>query len=161
MVVLIIYSWMNAKARRQAYEQLAQQLGLQFYPVDPWDIPSRYAQLELFNQGHSRKASYILCGKADGRDVLLFDYQYTTGSGKDAHTYSFQVAILETPILAPRLTLRRESFLDKMASWVGHDDINFESAEFSKLTYVKCVEPKFAYDIFHARLIEYLLGCGC
>jgi hypothetical protein len=159
-VVLIIYSLNKAKQRRQAYEQMARELGFQFYPDDPWNLPGRYAHLGLFNSGHSRKASNILSGKADSHDVLLFDYQYTTGSGKDAHTYSFQAALLETPILAPKLTLRRESFLDTVASWVGHDDIDFESAEFSKRTCVKCEERKFAYDIFHARLIEYLLGCG-
>jgi hypothetical protein len=160
MLVFIIIGVMKAKDRRQAFEQLARQLGFQFYPADPWNLPGRYAHLDLFNSGHSRRASNVLSGKVDGHDVLLFDYQYKTGSGKDEQTHSFQAALLETPILAPRLTLRHESFLDTIASWVGHDDINFESAEFSKRTCVKCEERKFAYDIFHARLIEYLLGCG-
>jgi hypothetical protein len=159
-LVFIIIGVMKAKERRQAYEQLARQLNFQFYPDDPWNLPGRYAHLELFNSGHSKQASNVLSGKVDGRDVLLLDYRYKTGSGKDEHTHSFQVALMETPILAPRLTLRRESFLDTIASWVGHDDIDFESAEFSKRTCVKCEERKFAYDIFHARLIEYLLSCG-
>jgi len=64
------------------------------------------------------------------------------------------------PILAARLHVRQESVFDKIASWVGHDDINFESAEFSRRYHVNCDNRKFAYDIFHARLIEYLLACG-
>jgi hypothetical protein len=160
VVVVFVFAAIKAKERRQAFEKMARELGLQFYPDDPWDIPTRYSQFELFNTGHSRRASNVLCGKIDDHDAILFDYKYTTGSGKNSHTYTFQAAILTMPILAPKLSLRRESFFDKVAAWVGHDDINFESAEFSKRTFVKCTEPKFAYDIFHARLIEYLLACG-
>lgn len=100
-LAVAILMFINAKKRRQALQALAQQLGFQFYPYDPWGIPARYAQMGLFNAGHSREASNIFCGKADGRDVILFDYQYKTGSGKDESTYTFQVAILETPILRP------------------------------------------------------------
>jgi hypothetical protein len=91
---------------------------------------------------------------------MAFDYEYTTGRGDDAQTYRSQVAILEMPILAPCLAVRTENLLDRVAAWVGHDDINFESEAFSKLTHVKCADRKFAYDIFHGRLIEFLLGCG-
>jgi hypothetical protein len=157
---VIIYSIITARQRRDAMAALAQQLGLQFYPDDVWDLPARYAFIEFFTSGHSRRASNILAGQIDGRDVFLFDYRYKTGSGKDEHTYNFQVALLGMPILAPRLTLRREGFLDTLASWIGHDDIDFESEEFSKRTCVKCEDRKFAYDIFHARLIAYLLDCG-
>jgi hypothetical protein len=156
----LYYAYVKARKRREAMAQLAQELGLQFYRDDPWDMPVRYAYLDLFGAGHSRKASNLLTGRLAGREVILFDYQYTTGSGKNSHTYTFQAALLETPVVAPKLSLRREGLLDKVAAWVGHDDLNFESAEFSKRYFVKCTEPKFAYDILHARLIEYLLACG-
>ena len=160
IVVGIVYSVMKARQRREALQSLAAELGLTFYPDDPWDLPGRYGHMDLFQTGHSKKASNVLAGQMDGREVVAFDYQYTTGSGKNSHTSYFQAAVFEMPIVAPRLWLRRENVLDKIASWVGHDDLDFESAEFSGRYHVKCVEPKFAYDIFHNRLIEYLLGCG-
>jgi hypothetical protein len=160
IVAAIVWGILKARERREAMARLAAELGFQYYPDDPWDLAARYAQFDLFGSGHSRRASNILAGKVDGRTALVFDYHYKTGSGKDEMTHSFQAAVLETPILAPRLSLRRESFLDTVASWVGHDDIDFESAEFSKRYYVKCEDRKFAYDLFHGRLIEYLLGCG-
>ncbi|MCX5673692.1 MAG: hypothetical protein NTX87_01675 [Planctomycetota bacterium] len=160
IVALIIYGIMKARERREAMARMAAQWGLQYYPDDPFDIPSRYAQFDLFDEGHSRSASNVMAGRIDGRDAILCDYQYTTGSGKNQSTHSFQAAILTLPILAARLHVRQESVFDKIASWVGHDDINFESAEFSRRYHVKCDNRKFAYDIFHARLIEYLLACG-
>ncbi|MBE3099860.1 MAG: hypothetical protein IMZ44_22310 [Planctomycetes bacterium] len=160
IVALIIYSIMKARERREALARMAAQWGLQYYPDDPYGIPDRYSQFDLFDTGHSRSASNVMAGRIDGRDAILCDYQYTTGSGKNQSTHSFQAAILTLPILAARLHVRQESVFDKIASWVGHDDINFESAEFSRRYHVKCDAPKFAYDIFHARLIEYLLACG-
>jgi len=160
IVALIIYGIMKARERREALARLAAQWGLTYYADDPYGIPDRYSQFDLFDTGHSRSASNVMAGQVNGRDVILCDYRYTTGSGKNQSTHSFQAAILTLPILAARLHVRQENFLDRVASWVGHDDINFESAEFSRRYHVKCDNPKFAYDIFHARLIEYLLACG-
>jgi hypothetical protein len=64
------------------------------------------------------------------------------------------------PIVAAGLRMRTETVFDRMASWVGWDDIDFESDEFSRRYHVACDDRRFAYDILHARLIDYLLGCG-
>jgi len=160
IVALIIYGITKARERREALARMAAQWGLTYYADDPFDIPGRYAFFDLFDSGHSRKASNVMVGKIESREAILCDYQYTTGSGKNQTTHCFQAVLLAMPILAARLHVRQESVFDKIASWVGHDDINFESAEFSRRYHVKCDNPKFAYDIFHARLIEYLLACG-
>ena len=39
----------------------------------------------------------------------------------------------------------------------GFDDIDFESAEFSKRFYVKSPDKRFAYDVVHPRMMEFLL----
>ena len=160
IVIAIIVGIKRARERREAMARLAAELGLTYYRDDPWDLPTRYGPFELFSAGHSRRASNVLAGAVDGREVLLFDYQYTIGSGKNRTTHYYQAAILELPILAARFHLRRENLLDRVASWVGHDDINFESEEFSRRCHVRCDDRKFAYDILHGRLIEYLLACG-
>jgi hypothetical protein len=160
VVGLIIWGVIRARQEREAMAALAAELGVRFYPEDPWDLPGRYGQFDLFDSGHSKHATNVLAGDVDGRSMVACDYSYKTGSGKEETTHSYQAVIVGLPILAPHLFLRDENFLDKMAAWVGHDDINFESAEFSRKYYVKCDALKFAYDIFHARLIEYLLACG-
>ncbi len=58
-------------------------------------FPSPHIQDEtgiLFDKGHSRKASHGISGMFIGKPCELFGYQYTTGSGKNQHTYSFGVA---------------------------------------------------------------------
>jgi len=160
IVVAIVYGVIKARERREAMARLAARLGLRYYADDPWDMPSRYGHFDLFQHGHSKRASNILAGDLDGRSVVAFDYRYKTGSGKNETTHHYQGAVLETPIVAPRLRMRQESVLDRVASWVGYDDIDFESDEFSRRYHVKSEDRRFAYDILHARLIDYLLQCG-
>ena len=47
---------------------------------------------------------------------------------------------------------------DKVAGAFGFDDIDFESSEFSKRFYVKSTEKRFAYDVLHPRMMEFLLA---
>jgi len=159
-VVAIVLGIIKARERREAMARLAASLGFDYHPDDPWGLPARYDRFDLFERGHSKRAYNILCGAIDGRAVTAFDYKYTTGSGKNQTTHYCQAAVLALPIRAARLRLRSENLFDQVASWVGYDDIDFESDEFSRRYYVASDDRKFAYDIFHAQLIDYLLRCG-
>jgi hypothetical protein len=159
-VVLIVFGILKARERREAMARLARELGFEYYPDDPWNLEDKYAMFELFGRGHSRGASNVICGEVDGRAVVAFDYRYTTGSGKNQSTHSCQALVMGLPIVAAGLRMRSESLFDRVASWVGYDDIDFESDEFSRRYHVACDDRRFAYDILHARLIDYLLGCG-
>ena len=160
VVALFIVGIVQARRRREECGRLAVALGFDYHPDDPWDLPTRYAFFDLFKRGHGRRASNILCGQADGRAVTAFDYQYTTGSGKNRTTHHCQAAVFALPIQAAGLHLRTETVFDHLAAWVGYDDLDFESEEFSRRYHVKSTDRKFAYDIFHAQLIDYLLRCG-
>lgn len=159
-VALIVFGILKARQRREAMARLAEELGFEYYPDDPWNLQDKYAMFELFGRGHSREASNVICGEVDGRAVVAFDYRYTTGSGKNQSTHSYQAVVIGLPIVAAGLRMRSESLFDRVASWVGYDDIDFESDEFSRRYHVACDDRRFAYDIFHARLIEHLLACG-
>jgi len=160
VVVLIVYGILRAQKRREAMQALATKWGFRYYAKDPWNLPTWYSALDLFNHGHSRKAENVMSGEVDGRTVVCFDYRYTTGSGKNSHTHHYQGVVYLLPIQAPALRLRPESVFDRVASWVGWDDIDFESDQFSRRYHVSSQDRRFAYDIFHARLIDYLLRCG-
>ncbi|HUU30546.1 MAG TPA: hypothetical protein VMY69_00435 [Phycisphaerae bacterium] len=159
-VALIVFGILKARERREAMARLATELGFEYYADDPWDLEDTYAMFELFGRGHSRKASNVICGEMDGRAVVAFDYQYTTGSGKNKSTHSYQAVVMGLPIVAAGLRMRTETVFDRLASWVGWDDIDFESDEFSRRYHVASEDRRFAYDILHARLIEHLLACG-
>jgi hypothetical protein len=157
IIAAIIYSiWYNQK-RTKEWMGFAGRHGFNFSSRDFESLPDRYGNFDLFQQGHSRHASNICHGEVKGIKVCLFDYQYTTGSGKNSQTHYQTVLIANKKILFKPLDIRPENFMDKIGAAIGFDDIDFESAEFSKKFYVKSPDKKFAYDIIHPRMMEFLL----
>lgn len=93
--------------------------------------------------------------------LVTGDFQYTTtsGSGKDRRrrTYNFSYLIVHPPWDTSSLLIRPEGVWDKIKGAVGFDDIDFESDEFSRKFYVQSSDRKFAYDVLHPRMMEFLL----
>ena len=94
---------------------------------------------------------------------MAFDYHYethSTDSKGNRHTqhHWFSFFILTLPAVFPELTIRREGFFTKIAEVFGYQDIEFESAEFSKTFNVRSPDKKFAYDVCNAQMMEYLLA---
>ena len=56
------------------------------------------------------------------------------------------------------LFIRPEGFFDKVTQFFGFDDIDFESAEFSRRFYVKSPDKRWAYDVIHPRTMELLMA---
>lgn len=149
------------KLRRQELTAVAQQLGFRYYH-GYFDFEEKYDYFELFQRGGSRHSYDLVAGRENDVDVMLFDYSYTTGSGKNRTTHRRSVCILEVPTdnRFPYVIIRPEGFFDKFASMVGFNDIDFESVEFSKEFFVKSTDRRFAYDLVHPRMMEYLLQIG-
>jgi hypothetical protein len=162
----IIYSIYAAKKRREDLARLAAQLGLRFNADDPFDIPETYSSFDWLSKGHGQEAYNVLHGRMGRWHVKAFDYVYkTTESSTDSQGHSnsrevshyFSAVIVDTDASFRPLMIRPETFMDKLAAAVGFDDIDFESAEFSKTYYVQSSDKKFAYDVIHPRMMEFLL----
>ncbi len=163
----IYFSYLAAKKRREELQALAQSLGWRFSPNRDSSHDDEYAHFEIFRRGHSRVAFNTLYGRLeiDGRDFRGkagdFRYRVTSGSGKSrsTSTYTFSYLILHLPFgRTPDLLIRPEGIFDKIAGAFGFDDIDFESEEFSRRFHVKSSDRRFAYDVVHPRMMEYLLG---
>lgn len=155
------YSPGAARKRRDGLSALAQRLNLTFSPDNDYGLVRQFDFLKPFAQGMDRYAYNLLSGNYRGYDVRAFDYHYE-GERKNKNSrsmeYRFSVLILLLPVSCPDLTIRPENFFRKAAEKLGGEDIQFESAEFSKAFRVRCVEKKFAYDICNPRMMEYLLA---
>ena len=57
----------------------------------------------------------------------------------------------------PDLLIRKEGLGDKLAGGLGFDDIDFESEEFSRTFWVKSQDKRFAFDVIHPLMMEFLL----
>lgn len=157
------YASIQAKKRREALARLAASLGFRFSPAKDYTIDDRYRFLKNLAQGSNRYACNVMSGSYGGHEVLIFDYHYETYSRsskghRQTHHHYFSFFILHLPGVFPELTVTREGMFSKVAQFFGYDDIDFESAEFSRQFCVRCADKKFAYDICNPRTIEYLLA---
>lgn len=158
IVVGAILGHLSAKKRREAMFALAHRLGLRFDQSKDRDLARRYEFIDRMRAGRDRYAFNLLSGNYQDHDVILFDYHYKTGSGKNTHHHYLSFFILRLPISVPELVIGPEGFFSKIAQAVGYDDIDFESHEFSRKFCVRSRDKKFAYDVCNAQMIEFLLA---
>jgi hypothetical protein len=174
IVLVIVGAWYSHQAQQKRIAELAQLAAAHAWQFDQSQDSShddRYNNFSIFNQGDDRYAYNTLRGDVQiaGRRwaVQLGDYHYrTTSTSTDSkgnkttthHHHQLSYLILDTPYLgAPHLFVRREGFFDKLANFFGFSDINFESEEFSRRFRVKSPDKRFAYDVIHPRMMEFLL----
>ncbi len=166
-IAAMVYAHMQNKARREALANLAREIGFDFDPSSDSSHDEEYAHFEIFRRGHSRSAYNTLTGALTAGEQSFpaktgdFTYKITTSNGKTTttHTYRFSYLIVHLPWRGgvPDLLIRPEGMFDKIAGVFGFDDIDFESAEFSRKFCVKSPDKKFAYDVCHPRMMEFLM----
>lgn len=152
--------------RLQALASLAASLGWTFDPSRNRRHDDEYGYFSVFRQGSNRYASNTLRGTLDVAGIACagvmgdFHYERTTSNGKTTSTqhYRFSYLILELPLPhVPPMRIRREHVLDKLAGAIGLDDIDFESAEFSRRFHVSGRDKRFVYDVITPAMMEFLM----
>jgi len=156
--VVAVLGYISSLKRREAMAAVAAKLSLHFAPHKDRVLARRYQFLDKLRVGSQRYAFNVLSGNYQGHEVILFDFHYRTGSGKNTHHHYISFFILHLPASFPELVIGPEGFFSKIAQAVGYDDIDFESHEFSRTFCVRSADKKFAYDVCNARTIEYLLS---
>jgi hypothetical protein len=166
VVVLAIQSAKWERERIAALNAMAAKFSLTFDPSNSshW---MQHQHFGLFTRGHSKRAYNTFRGTVGEGDrqlsILAGEYEYKdeTGTGKDRKTETYRNSYLIVRPLAfaypQKLTLRRENVFDKVAGALGFEDIDFESAEFSRRFLVKCDDKKFAYDVIDPRMMEWMM----
>ncbi len=117
-----------AKKRTESLEAVAASLEFSFESEADESLVPSLSGFDLFAEGRSKKASNVMRGQARGIDLVVLDYRYTTGSGKNSHTWQQSVIRFQSNRLRlPRFTLRPENLFHKIGSMFGYQDIDFES----------------------------------
>lgn len=166
--VIAYFAHLQEKKRRDALAAFAAEMGWRFSPQADRTLPARYPEHQAFRRGHSRVARNRLAGtlaveaEEGGRldlPVEMGDYKYTTGSGKNRRTHNLSYLLIQAPPgTRSSLAVRAENLADKMAAAMGFDDIDFESVEFSDRFHVKSNNKRFAYDVLHPRMMDFLMN---
>ncbi len=157
-IVIAVAAYLAAARRRKELAAWAANRGLSFDPAHDAAMEHRLSEFDCLQQGRDRYAYNVISGQVAGRDFLAFDYHYVTGSGKNRQVHTFSAVAVASLVPLKPLLIRPEGFFDKVAEFLGADDIDFESAEFSRQFYVKSPDKKWAYDVLHAQAIEFLLA---
>jgi hypothetical protein len=156
-VTAVVIGMVYEQRRRKELAEFARRQGLEYEP-DAGDFYEQYDGFTPFGQGRSRWASNLIHGRRGGVDWELFDYRYTTGSGKNRRTHRYGIVVAKVGLALPRMTMRPEGMFDKIASLAGFDDINFESEAFSRRYHVKSGDRQRVYDLIHPKMMEYLMS---
>ena len=161
-VLVGFFAHQSEQKRLGALERFAVAQGWSFSTEQEREWDARFPEITLFNTGHSRYAANFLRGDFHGHWATICDYHYaqTTSNGKSTTTthYHYTCYVLELPRRFGWLNVTKEGFLAKLAQAVGFDDIDFESAEFSRRYCVHAGSKKFAYDVIHVGMMEFLLA---
>ncbi|MBI1337790.1 MAG: hypothetical protein GC164_12625 [Phycisphaera sp.] len=162
VIVLIVAGQQQQKKRREALSAWAASRGWTYSEAKDRSFDERFEGFGSLRSGSNRYAYNIITGRLDKRDVLAFDYHYqTTSTDSKGHTtthhHYFSAVIIHAAQPLKPLMIRPESVLDKISGFFGYDDIDFESAEFSRAFYVKSPDRRWAYDVLQPTTIEFLL----
>lgn len=147
--------------------------GFAWSPQDSHNLDARFRGVFEIGRGHARYAFEVLARHAPV-DAFIFRYHFKTWetrtvTHRDARgntyttteryeeTHQRRYLIIELRGEFPSLLIRPEGWFDKLKGFMGFDDVNFESDEFSRKYFVKTPERQFAYAIIHPRLMERLL----
>ncbi len=126
VLIVTLYQRKKARERLMIMQSAAAQLGWTFSAEVPWNYIPGLDRFTLFTQGHSKQIKNMMYGEAKGVKAAVFDYNYTTGSGKNSATFYQSVVYLEPANLnVPYFSLRHENIMSKFLSVFGYQDIDF------------------------------------
>ena len=163
VIGLVLWGQQVAAKRRMELRNWAAAHGLSFSGASDHSMESAYPFFSCLTRGNNRYAYNVIQGDYQGRPVCAFDYHYqtysTTSKGhRQTHHHRFSAVILTTDVPLKPLLIRTETLFDKIGAFFGHEDINFESAEFSREFCVTSPDRRWAFDVLNQPSMEFLLA---
>ncbi|MDA0668088.1 MAG: DUF3137 domain-containing protein [Planctomycetota bacterium] len=151
-------AWKAEQKRREEFSTWALSNNWHYDHRKNASLRHRYAFLNRLQIGHNRSASHHLEGKWGETDAIAFCFNYTTGSGKHQQHHSLGVVLIEVEEFFPELRICPENMLNRFGQFLGFEDIDLESVEFSNAFTVRSSDKKLAYDFCNTDMMTYLLG---
>ena len=126
------------------------------YSGSSWELGD--CGFQLLTRGNHRRWTHVLDGAWQGLPVAYADYQYTDQQGRNSQTFRFSVVVINIPLATPQVEVAPRGLLGRLVEAVGSGSgLQFESEEFNHRFVVHCADPRFAYELIDARMMETLL----
>lgn len=163
VIGIFIFASHLEKKRIAALSAEAAAAGLALTVGRNYALVSQFGVLNALDDGENRYAETVIDGTYNGNAVLCFDFHYETYStdskgNRQTNHHWHHVYSLTLPKRFPELRIGRENIFTKIGKVFGYPSIDFESAEFSRTFLVQSRDKKFAYDVCHPRMMEFLLA---
>ena len=154
---MMYWSYVANKKRIEGFEQEAEAMGLNFTQQPADSFMAHYGHFKLFNRGRRRGVSNLIEGDSGDVTLRIFDYKFTTGSGKQTRHLVQTIASLKSSQLnIPSLTIHPEGFLSRVGSKMGFQDIDFDShPTFSKMFVLKGDNEEAIRNFLTPAALEY------
>jgi hypothetical protein len=160
VVGIVVAAMIHEKKRTEAVRHVADGLGLTFHPQGLPNLVSELATFQLFSQGRSKKTTNVIQGTTGDLEVTIVDYQYTTGHGKNSHTWKQTVVCFRSAELSlTPFTLRPQRLFDRLTAMLGWHDIDFEEYPvFSKKYHLRGPSEEAVRKLFRGDVLAWLEG---
>jgi hypothetical protein len=164
LAVAALIHYVTARAERQrteAMKAVADGFGFDFQPHPDAALLDDVRGLPLFGRGRKPRLRNMMWGTTRDLGVAVFDYAYTTGSGKSQQTHSQTVVrFLAADLALPAFALRPESFWHRVGQLFGAADIDFDThPAFSKQYLLRGEDEAAVRAAFQDDVLEYFEDC--
>lgn len=150
--VVAYFGWRARQKKIAEYRAWAARYGFGYEPRD--DSVAGLSSESPFGIGRARQGIDVFRGKYKNLHIVFFQYDYTTGSGKNSTTHSNQVVAIGLPTARPLLDIGLENAFSRRFQ----KDIDFENQRFNDTFRVKSPNRRFAFDVIHPRVMEWMLA---
>lgn len=157
IILVIGYLKKKEKERTEGMAKVAKTLGYQFLAKSSDSLKCSYSHFYLFSQGHSKRMKNVVFDGDSTSGCYIFDYQYSTGSGKHRSTSSQTVfSFINSAFDFPDFDLRPEHIFHKIGNVFGYQDIDFDiNPEFSSKYLLRGKNENEIRSLFNDKLLKY------
>lgn len=150
--VPILVSARRHRARSTRMRAFAADIGWRYTEQDRGLLPVRFLGTP-FRTGNERIATHVLSGAHRDQSVVCFEYSYRAHKRTNRYT----VVTLSLPASGPTLEVGQERLGHRVLGLAGVRDLQLESDEFNAAFRIGTDDERFAYDVLHPRMMEFLL----
>jgi hypothetical protein len=145
------------RKRTEALKAVAADLNFEFFPGGNATTLAELSGFGLFQLGRSRALTNLMQGEAESLSISLFEYAYTTGSGKQQHRHVQTVFVAhQAGMQLPGFTLRPQSFWHRVGNLLGSKDIAFDThPTFSKNYILNGSDEDAIRAVFTETVLDY------
>lgn len=163
--VLLIVLYFDRERERRRREDLVSWAATRGFTIEPGSRPAREAglppelmTLPVFSRGRAQKTRNLIRGRGAEGAELIFDYRYTTQSGKHSATLEQTIAAFELPGAGlPAFELRPEGLFARIGQAFGNPDVDFDSSpEFSRHYQLRGSDPAAVRRLFERQAVAHL-----